>query len=152
LPDQWNTLLKHSKITEEDATKNPQAVLDVLQFFTEQAKDDSGHFEVGDAEEQQKDWIGPLQQPKPKPKPSQSSPTPRRVKTPPIEAQPDKKKVVASNEQQTTPDENTLPVRFMIIYGNVTDEVVWYRIYNDPFSRAANEGVSINCSYTTSPT
>ncbi|KAI8576344.1 hypothetical protein K450DRAFT_257307 [Umbelopsis ramanniana AG] len=109
LPDQWNTLLKHSKITEEDAAKNPQAVLDVLQFFTEQAKDDSGHFEVGDVGEQQKDWAGPLQQPKPKPKPSQSSPTPRRVKTPPIEAQPDKKKVVPANEQPPIPDENTQP-------------------------------------------
>lgn len=107
--------MKHSKITEEDAAKNPQAVLDVLQFFTEQAKDDSGHFEVGDVGEQQKDWMGPLQQPKPKPKPSQSSPTPRRVKTPPIEAQPDKKKVVAANEQQTAAsDENTQPVSFMI--------------------------------------
>lgn len=110
LPDQWNTLLKHSKITEEDAAKNPQAVLDVLQFFTEQAKDDSGHFEVGDVAEQQKDWVAPLQQPKPKP--SQSSPTPRRVKTPPIEAPPAKKKVVPVNEQPTIPDENTQPVRF----------------------------------------
>ncbi|KAI9315223.1 kinase-like domain-containing protein [Dichotomocladium elegans] len=38
LPDQWNLLLKGSKITAEDAAKNPQAVLEALEFFTEQAK------------------------------------------------------------------------------------------------------------------
>ncbi|ORZ03684.1 kinase-like domain-containing protein [Syncephalastrum racemosum] len=38
LPDQWTALLKGSAITAEDAAKNPQAVLDVLEFYTEQTK------------------------------------------------------------------------------------------------------------------
>ncbi|KAI8060913.1 kinase-like domain-containing protein [Gongronella butleri] len=38
LPDQWTQLLKGSAITAEDAAKNPQAVLDVLEFYTEQTK------------------------------------------------------------------------------------------------------------------
>ncbi|KAI9323575.1 kinase-like domain-containing protein [Dichotomocladium elegans] len=42
LPDQWTQLLKGSAITAEDAAKNPQAVLDVLEFYTEQSKRDSG--------------------------------------------------------------------------------------------------------------
>ncbi|KAH8554002.1 kinase-like domain-containing protein [Umbelopsis sp. PMI_123] len=104
LPDQWNNLLKHSKITEEDAAKNPQAVLDVLQFVTDQGKDDSGHFEVRDFAEQQKELDSPLQQPNPKPKPSQSSPTPRRMKTPPIEVQAAKEKTDAVNENPTADD------------------------------------------------
>ncbi|KAI8330777.1 kinase-like domain-containing protein [Chlamydoabsidia padenii] len=40
LPDQWTQLLKGSAITAEDAAKNPQAVLDVLEFYTEQNKED----------------------------------------------------------------------------------------------------------------
>ncbi|RCI06485.1 Protein kinase [Rhizopus stolonifer] len=38
LPDQWNVLLKGSKITPEDAAKNPQAVLEALEFYTEQTR------------------------------------------------------------------------------------------------------------------
>ncbi|KAI9303043.1 kinase-like domain-containing protein [Cunninghamella echinulata] len=38
LPEQWTQLLKGSAITAEDAAKNPQAVLDVLEFYTEQTK------------------------------------------------------------------------------------------------------------------
>ncbi|KAI8054194.1 kinase-like domain-containing protein [Gilbertella persicaria] len=38
LPDQWTRLLKGSAITAEDAAKNPQAVLDVLEFYAEQTK------------------------------------------------------------------------------------------------------------------
>ncbi|KAG1186742.1 hypothetical protein G6F35_014585 [Rhizopus arrhizus] len=38
LPDQWNALLKGSKITPEDAAKNPQAVLEALEFYTEQTR------------------------------------------------------------------------------------------------------------------
>lgn len=38
MPDQWTQLLKGSAITAEDAAKNPQAVLDVLEFYTEQTK------------------------------------------------------------------------------------------------------------------
>jgi hypothetical protein len=38
LPEQWSKLLSASAITKEDYTKNPQAVLDVLEFYTEQAQ------------------------------------------------------------------------------------------------------------------
>lgn len=38
MPDQWTRLLKGSAITAEDAAKNPQAVLDVLEFYAEQTK------------------------------------------------------------------------------------------------------------------
>lgn len=38
LPDEWTKLLSNSAITQEDLTKNPQAVLDVLEFYTEQNK------------------------------------------------------------------------------------------------------------------
>ena len=34
LPEEWKILLNGSKITKEDMTKNPQAVLDVLEFYT----------------------------------------------------------------------------------------------------------------------
>ncbi|OBZ81929.1 Serine/threonine-protein kinase SKM1 [Choanephora cucurbitarum] len=46
LPDQWNVLLKGSKITPEDAAKNPQAVLEALEFYTEQARTDKNTFMV----------------------------------------------------------------------------------------------------------
>lgn len=35
LPKEWKSLLQTSKITQEEMTKNPQAVLDVLEFYTE---------------------------------------------------------------------------------------------------------------------
>ncbi|EGF79908.1 hypothetical protein BATDEDRAFT_89088 [Batrachochytrium dendrobatidis JAM81] len=35
LPREWKTLLETSKITKEEMSKNPQAVLDVLEFYTE---------------------------------------------------------------------------------------------------------------------
>lgn len=38
MPDQWTRLLKGSAITAEDAAKNPQAVIDVLEFYAEQTK------------------------------------------------------------------------------------------------------------------
>ena len=34
LPQEWQALLSKSKITKEDMSKNPQAVLDVLEFYT----------------------------------------------------------------------------------------------------------------------
>ncbi|RKP08864.1 kinase-like domain-containing protein [Thamnocephalis sphaerospora] len=40
LPEQWSKLLSASAITKEDYTKNPQAVLDVLEFYTEQRQRD----------------------------------------------------------------------------------------------------------------
>ena len=38
LPEQWTKLLTSSAITKEDYQKNPQAVLDVLEFYTENQK------------------------------------------------------------------------------------------------------------------
>lgn len=38
LPEQWNKLLQTSAITKEDYAKNPQAVLDVLEFYTDQQR------------------------------------------------------------------------------------------------------------------
>ena len=38
LPDQWTKLLTTSAITKEDYAKNPQAVLDVLEFYTDNQK------------------------------------------------------------------------------------------------------------------
>ena len=35
LPKEWKSLLQASKITQEEMTKNPQAVLDVLEFYSE---------------------------------------------------------------------------------------------------------------------
>ena len=34
LPPEWQSLLSHSKINQEDIAKNPQAVLDVLEFYS----------------------------------------------------------------------------------------------------------------------
>lgn len=39
LPDQWSSLLTRSNISKEDYARNPQAVLDVLEFYTRQNKD-----------------------------------------------------------------------------------------------------------------
>ncbi|KAF8761331.1 Pkinase protein [Rhizoctonia solani] len=38
LPDQWTKLLTSSAITREDYAKNPQAVLEVLEFYTDRQK------------------------------------------------------------------------------------------------------------------
>lgn len=38
LPEQWLRLLSNSRITQEDYAKNPQAVLDVLEFYTDRQK------------------------------------------------------------------------------------------------------------------
>lgn len=40
LPPQWSKLLTSSAITEEEAARNPEAVLDVLQFYTQQQASD----------------------------------------------------------------------------------------------------------------
>ncbi|OWZ78050.1 protein-serine/threonine kinase [Cryptococcus neoformans Bt85] len=42
LPAQWSKLLTSSAITKEEAAKNPEAVLDVLQFYTQQHASDGG--------------------------------------------------------------------------------------------------------------
>ncbi|CAG8439813.1 7373_t:CDS:10 [Ambispora gerdemannii] len=44
LPEQWTKLLTASAITKEDYAKNPQAVLDVLEFYTENQKREREEF------------------------------------------------------------------------------------------------------------
>ncbi len=47
MPEQWNKLLTKSAITREDYAKDPQAVLDVLEFYTDHQKrelEDMGTF------------------------------------------------------------------------------------------------------------
>ncbi|KAI8063088.1 kinase-like domain-containing protein [Thamnidium elegans] len=79
LPDQWNALLKGSKITPEDAAKNPQAVLEALEFYTEQTRREKNGYgskpkntdEKGDEKKMSN------------PKPSRSTPAPRHIREPP---------------------------------------------------------------------
>ncbi|WFD26593.1 non-specific serine/threonine protein kinase [Malassezia nana] len=47
LPDQWMRLLTKSAITKEDYAKNPQAVLDVLEFYTDIQKGSQDDFGLG---------------------------------------------------------------------------------------------------------
>lgn len=46
LPDQWTKLLTQSHITKEDQARNPQAVLDVLEFYTDIQKREYDNFGV----------------------------------------------------------------------------------------------------------
>ncbi|GAA5945150.1 serine/threonine protein kinase CLA4 [Sporobolomyces koalae] len=47
LPEQWTRLLTSSAITKEDYAKNPQAVLDVLEFYTDIQKRERDDFGMG---------------------------------------------------------------------------------------------------------
>lgn len=47
LPEQWTRLLTTSAITKEDYEKNPQAVLDVLEFYTDIQKREKDDFGLG---------------------------------------------------------------------------------------------------------
>jgi protein-serine/threonine kinase len=38
MPDQWSKLLTKSGITRDDYAKDPQAVLDMLEFYTDHQK------------------------------------------------------------------------------------------------------------------
>ena len=38
MPEQWTKLLNKSAITREDYAKDPQAVLEVLEFYTDHQK------------------------------------------------------------------------------------------------------------------
>lgn len=78
LPDQWNALLKGSKITAEDAAKNPQAVLEALEFYTEQTRREKEAY-------REESWSEkPLSaREEAKPHPSRSTPAPRHVRPPP---------------------------------------------------------------------
>ncbi|KAI8393513.1 kinase-like domain-containing protein [Radiomyces spectabilis] len=94
LPDQWTKLLKGSAITAEDAAKNPQAVLDVLEFYTEQTKreaEEYGSSHLKGAVERRSDdrWAAFMQdaQKSPtSPMPSQHRPPPRPAPPPPTNA------------------------------------------------------------------
>ncbi|KAI8342345.1 kinase-like domain-containing protein [Chlamydoabsidia padenii] len=81
LPDQWTKLLKGSAITAEDAAKNPQAVLDVLEFYTEQTKreaEEYGESNLRGAVERMSDdrWAALVREAKSSP--STPIPTPHR--------------------------------------------------------------------------
>lgn len=47
LPEQWHKLLTNSAITQEDYAKNPQAVLDVLEFYTDHQKREMDELGMG---------------------------------------------------------------------------------------------------------
>ncbi|KAK4052278.1 Protein kinase [Microbotryomycetes sp. JL221] len=47
LPEQWTRLLTSSALTKEDYAKNPQAVLDVLEFYTDIQKRERDEFGMG---------------------------------------------------------------------------------------------------------
>ncbi|KAA1068918.1 Protein kinase [Puccinia graminis f. sp. tritici] len=47
LPEQWTRLLTSSAITKEDYAKNPQAVLDVLEFYTDIQKRENEEYPIG---------------------------------------------------------------------------------------------------------
>ncbi|CAO3627148.1 unnamed protein product [Cunninghamella blakesleeana] len=90
LPDKWNVLLKGSKITPEDAAKNPQAVLEALEFYTEQSRLEKHGYEIDEEDKDDDDWYHvPNYNRKQstssntKPKPSQSTPIPQVLRDPP---------------------------------------------------------------------
>ena len=73
--------MKGSKITPEDAAKNPQAVLEALEFYTEQTRREKSQYDT-------KPDPSPQQQKKQpstdsNPKPSRSTPAPRHIREPP---------------------------------------------------------------------
>ncbi|KAK9762280.1 Protein kinase, variant 2 [Basidiobolus ranarum] len=98
LPDVWMKLLQSSAITKEDYSKNPQAVLDVLEFYTENQKEDQNYIPPPPDK-----WAGLLPQlegrlptpnrppPAPNPKtngyatPPPSHPKPHKPMTPPAD-------------------------------------------------------------------
>jgi len=50
MPEQWSKLLTKSAITREDYAKDPQAVLDVLEFYTDHQKRELEDMSLGMAE------------------------------------------------------------------------------------------------------
>jgi protein-serine/threonine kinase len=46
LPPQWSKLLTSSAITKEEAARNPEAVIDVLQFYTHQMSGNAGDYQA----------------------------------------------------------------------------------------------------------
>ncbi|WAQ89406.1 hypothetical protein PtA15_11A94 [Puccinia triticina] len=53
LPEQWTRLLTSSAITKEDYAKNPQAVLDVLEFYTDIQKRENDEYPIGPGHQHQ---------------------------------------------------------------------------------------------------
>ncbi|KAI8987172.1 kinase-like domain-containing protein, partial [Pilobolus umbonatus] len=102
LPDQWNALLKGSKITTEDAAKNPQAVLEALEFYTEQTRDNPKN----DWENEQR-AANTL-------KPSQSTPAPRHIREPPL--RPEGKSKVREQQQK----KDTISTKHLDPYKSIT--------------------------------
>ncbi|SAM08969.1 hypothetical protein [Absidia glauca] len=101
LPDQWTKLLKGSAITAEDAAKNPQAVLDVLEFYTEQTKreaEEYGESNLRGAVERMSDdrWAALVREAKSSP--STPIPTPHRPAPAPPQQQ--------QQQQQKRPDQD----------------------------------------------
>jgi len=47
MPEQWSKLLTKSAITREDYAKDPQAVLDVLEFYTDHQKREMEDMSLG---------------------------------------------------------------------------------------------------------
>lgn len=96
LPEQWNALLKGSKITAEDAAKNPQAVLEALEFYTEQARKEKDQ-QIAAANNSKQQQHKPSAQ---QPKPSRSTPAPRHYRDPPSRPEmPSKENIPAFKEK-----------------------------------------------------
>lgn len=96
LPEQWNALLKGSKITAEDAAKNPQAVLEALEFYTEQARKEKDQ-QIAAANNSKQHQHKPSAQ---QPKPSRSTPAPRHYRDPPSRPElPTKENIPAFKEK-----------------------------------------------------
>ncbi|ORZ20376.1 hypothetical protein BCR42DRAFT_408646 [Absidia repens] len=94
LPEQWNALLKGSKITPEDAAKNPQAVLEALEFYTEQTRREKQGYDSEESDKDDDGWGYRLHDNLASskstalntsihPKPSRSTPAPRQIRDPP---------------------------------------------------------------------
>ncbi|RCH78276.1 Protein kinase, partial [Rhizopus stolonifer] len=111
LPDQWTRLLKGSAITAEDAAKNPQAVLDVLEFYAEQTKreeEEYGTSKLQGAVERMSglNWAKEMQESKAQ-KPTVKLP-PKTVPTRPAPPPPD---ATSSSESKSSKDMFSLPSR-----------------------------------------
>ncbi|KAG1559632.1 hypothetical protein G6F49_003415 [Rhizopus delemar] len=115
LPDQWTRLLKGSAITAEDAAKNPQAVLDVLEFYAEQTKreeEEYGTSELQGAVERMSglNWAKEMQQQTEKPTvklPRKTAPTPRPAPPPPPEPHPNE----SSQQKVTSPAKDEISAK-----------------------------------------
>ncbi|KAL7311568.1 Protein kinase, variant 3 [Mucor circinelloides] len=116
LPDQWNALLKGSKITPEDAAKNPQAVLEALEFYTEQTRREKSAYETSDNNTSsnnasnngyRKNHNWEEEKKMSNPKPSRSTPAPRHIREAP--ARPTNKSTAANTQVQQQQKEPALP-------------------------------------------